>query len=57
MYVCATFYITFCSVVEENGAKRVAEVSRELEQIKEHNASLLAQLTTFNVCILSVLHN
>ena len=44
------------SVIEENGAKRVAEVSRELEQIKEHNTSLLAQLTTLKVCVIYIIY-
>ena len=37
-------------MLEEEGAERLAEVNREMEQVKEHNNELVTQLNTIKVC-------
>ena len=49
MYIHVHVYVQHSSMVEEEGAERLAEISRELQQIKEHNKALQIQLDNAEV--------
>ena len=42
-------YIHVCSMVEEEGAERLAKVGRELEEVREHSKILETQVSNLKV--------